>query len=144
MIPIKAGATLDVKDGATTYKLKYITVADEFEQYGKIEQEHARIRDEIMQRARAACPGADDAVVEATYSKLREEDSRTQGHKYIRVNDMYIDTFLCGWDGDGLPPFPADGRPSRCFRAYDKNAMVGLIIEALPELLGFALDEVKN
>lgn len=144
MIPIQAGATLDVVRDGDTYKLRYLTEGEHIGKYMEIDRKQSAVRDALRAQAVAECPGSDQSVIDATYERLRISRARAEVAEESEVSDMYIDTFLAGWEGIGLPPFPTDGRPSRCFRLCDKNKVVGMIIDNLGELLGFSVDEVKN
>lgn len=55
-----------------------------------------------------------------------------------------VDIFVVGWDGQGWPAFPADGKPGSLFRLGDLTQLSELISENIQELTGISASEAKN
>lgn len=64
---------------------------------------------------------------EKEFYKIGEAMAKTSNEFDVealaKLFDPFIDSVLLGWQGENIPAFPADGKPSAMFRTLDKVAM---------------------
>lgn len=148
MIPISSDARFTCKDEKTgaTYFFRYLVENDKQAEYSRITRaEKKRVDDE-----EAALPPLPDDATEAqrharrveAYSIVREKEE-TEESNYAAMA-AYINIFLCGWEGAGVPEFPQDKDVSKCLPLFTKIRIYNLIQSNLSELIGLGADEIKN
>jgi hypothetical protein len=69
-----------------------------------------------------------------------EDQAKISKKERMQKQDHTIDTILVGWEGDGVPEFPKDGRPSQDLPLAIKNKLYGWYLDQIQ----LSIDESKN
>ena len=155
MIPISPDQKREYTDpeSGTVYEFRYLTgehQADFMKLYAKtsgtIEKFIPEARRTVLQGVRGRRPSKQkiEKMVIERATKLAENSISTDETENLEYAQNLVDIFLCGWRGNGLPPFPKDNRPHRYFKTNDLYKMVNVINEMIGDLAGISIEEAKN
>jgi hypothetical protein len=153
MIPISSTQVKKVAapDSTALLHLRYLT-GEHLDQFMRLQKAGgsnlAKYRVQAEKAVKASTHGKSKkeqlTMIAAEMTRLaRESGDIDSSDGFAEIREM-IDLFLCNWEGEGWPPFPADGKPSRMFLLGDLLALGELITGHVDELVGLSRDEVKN
>lgn len=153
MIPISATQVKKVAapDSTATLHLRYLT-GEHLDRFMRLQQAGgnplAKYRPQAEKTIKAANHGKSKKdllplIAQEMTRLARESGDIDSSDGFAETREM-IDLFLCNWEGEGWPPFPADGKPSRMFLLGDLLALGELITGQVDELVGLSKGEVKN
>lgn len=151
MIPISSDQVFKVKDpeSSALLHLRYLTGQhlDRFSALQKsdvaIEKYRAQAEKNIAKTTHGKSQKEQAPLVAREMMRLAEADGIDTGNSFAKACEM-VDIFLCGWEGEGWPKFPANGKPSSMFKMSDLLTLSELISEHIDELTGISVDEAKN
>ena len=150
MIPISADIPVRVKDETdnVTYLYRLITGETEILWNRIITAWRVDHKPYIAEAtARIEASGIEYAKGEKEKAIRKDAIEIAQGVEFvacvereIRAKTDLIDACLVGWEGDNLPKFPEDKKPSKCFKKNDLNDIFKTIIQ----INGLGDSEAKN
>jgi hypothetical protein len=147
VIPISSDAKYIHREEKTgnEYHFRYLLESDKQAEYSQLCRRESERITALCETAKPLLPpeATEKEIRLKAYELLNEQQGPDQLDRIAEM-DSYINIFLCGWSGKGFPEFPKDGKPTRCFKYFQKMEMYRIIMDKIPELTGFTEDEIKN